>query len=167
MYREDRLPQSPKEGIIFMLIISIISVNTIAPIIMGMEFGFSKENYLKTLKIIPVMWIIVIILIRFVAGPLVGKVMPIFVGETDGFNARVLLNTLLNVTILSILLTIIGTWVGTKQISLEPFQHFFHSWFRNFGVAFWIELLIAQPIARFAMKKIHAKQARKTEAVNF
>nr|WP_245732664.1 hypothetical protein [Salinibacillus kushneri] len=45
MYREDRLPQTPKEGIIFMLIISIISVNTIAPIIMGMEFGFSKDNY--------------------------------------------------------------------------------------------------------------------------
>ena len=74
-------------------------------------------------------------------------------GQTDGFNARVLLNTLLNVTVLSMYLTIIGIWVGTKQISLEPFQNFFHSWFRNFGVAFWIELLIAQPIARFAMKK--------------
>ena len=91
---------------------------------------------------------------------------PKFVGQTDGFNARVLLNTLLNVTVLSILLTIIGTWVGTKQISLDPFQNFFHSWFRNFGVAFWIELLIAQPIARFAMKKIHARQASKAGSVN-
>ncbi|OJH16278.1 hypothetical protein BLX88_24040 [Bacillus obstructivus] len=81
MYREERLPQSPKEGIIFMLIISISSVNTIAPIIMGLEFGFSKENYLETLKVIPIMLIIVIIviiLVRFVAGPLVGKVMPEF-----------------------------------------------------------------------------------------
>jgi hypothetical protein len=103
------------------------------------------------------MWIIVIMLVRFVAGPLVGKLMPKFVGQTDGFNARVLLNTLMNVTVLSILLTIIGTWVGTKQISLEPFQNFFHIWFRNFGVAFWIELLIAQPIARFAMEKITRK----------
>lgn len=167
MYKEDRLPQSPKEGIIFMLIISIISANTIAPIIMGMELGFSKENYLKTLKVIPVMWLIVILLVRFVAGPLVGKVMPLFVGRTDGFNARVLMNTLFNVTVLSILLTIIGTWIGTKQISLEPFQNFFHSWFRNFGVAFWIELILAQPIARFAMKKLHARQARKAEAVSF
>lgn len=156
MYKEERLPQNAKEGILFLLIISIISVNTIAPIIMGLERGFSKENYLETLKIIPFMWIIVVLLVRLVAGPLVGKVIPKFVGQTDGFNARVLLNTLLNVAVLSILLTIIGTWVGTKQISLEPFQNFFHSWFRNFGVAFWIELLIAQPIARFAMKKIHA-----------
>jgi hypothetical protein len=166
MYKEDRLPQNAKEGILFLFIISIISVNTIAPIIMGMERGFSKENYLETLKIIPFMWIIVVLLVRLVAGPLVGKVMPRFVGQTDGFNARVLLNTLLNVTVLSILLTIIGNWVGTKQIGLEPFQNFFHSWFRNFGVAFWIELLIAQPIARFAMKKIHARQASQTESVN-
>lgn len=166
MHKENRLPQNPREGIIFMLIILIISVNTIAPIIMGMEFGFSKENYLETLRIIPIMWVIVIILVRFVAGPLVGKVMPKFVGKTDGFNARVLLNTLMNVTVLSVLLTIIGSWVGMREISLEPFQNFFHSWFRNFGVAFWIELLIAQPIARFAMKKLHSKQARKVKAVN-
>ncbi|AOK92710.1 hypothetical protein [Paenibacillus polymyxa] len=166
MYKEERLPQNAKEGILFLLIISIISVNTIAPIIMGLERGFSKENYLETLKIIPFMWIIVVLLVRLVAGPLVGKVIPKFVGQTDGFNARVLLNTLLNVTVLSMLLTIIGTWVGTKQISLEPFQNFFYSWFRNFGVAFWIELLVAQPIARFAMKKIHARQASKAESVN-
>ncbi|HEO8419700.1 TPA: hypothetical protein VBX77_001672 [Yersinia enterocolitica] len=166
MYKEDRLPQNPKEGIIFMLIISIISVNTIAPVIMGLQLGFSKENYLETLKVIPFMWIIVMLLVRFVAGPLVGKVMPKFVGKTDGFNARVLLNIVMNVTVLSILLTIIGNWVGTKQISLEPFQNFFHNWFRNFGVAFWIELIIAQPIARFAMKKLHAKQTQKAELVN-
>lgn len=93
------------------------------------------------------MWIIVVLLVNLVAGPLVGKVMPKFVGQTDGFNARVLLNILLNFTVLSILLTIIGTWVGTKQINLEPYQNFFHSWFRNFGIAFWIELLIAQSIS--------------------
>ncbi|MBG9792996.1 membrane protein [Paenibacillus dendritiformis] len=163
---ETRLPRNAKEGILFLLIISIISVNTIPPIIMGLERGFSIEVYLDTLKMIPFMWIIVVLLVKLVAGPLVGKVMPKFVGQTDGFNARVLWTTLLNVTVLSILLTIIGAWVGTKKITLEPFQHFFHVWPRNFGVAFWIELLIAQPIARFAMKKLHARQARQAESGN-
>lgn len=158
MHKEDRLPQNPKEGILFGLIISFLSVNTIAPIIMGMERGFSLENYFETLKIIPFMWLIVILLVSFVAEPLVGKVLPKFVGPTDGFNARVLLNIVMNVTVLSILLTIIGNWVGTKQISLEPFHNFFPRWFRNFGVAFWIELLFAQPIARFAMKQMHSRQ---------
>lgn len=169
MYKEPRLPQNAKEGILFMLIISIISVNTIAPIIMWLERGFSAEVYVDTLKVIPIMWVIVILLVRLVAGPLVGKVMPKFVGQTDGFNARILLNTLLNVTCLSILLTIIGTWVGTMQISFEPIKNFLHVWPRNFGVAFWIELLVAQPIARFVMKKLHErqeKQASEVEGVN-
>lgn len=165
MYKEDRLPQNAKEGILFLLIISIISVNTIAPIITGLERGFSKEVYFDTLKIIPIMWIIVILSVRLVAGPLVGKVLPKCIGHTDGFNARILLNTLLNVTVLSILLTIIGTWVGTQKISLEPFQNFFQAWFRNFGVAFWIELMVAQPIARFVMKKLHLRQATKAESL--
>ena len=162
MHAETRLPRNKKEGILFSLIISIISVNTIAPLIIGFERGFSKEVYLDTLKIIPFMWVIVILLVRYVAGPLVGKViLPKFVGPTDGFNARVLFNTLFNVMVLSILLTIIGTWVGMKSISLAPFENFFYIWPRNFAIAFWIELLLAQPIARYVMKQLHLRQDRK------
>ena len=161
MKAETRLPRNAKEGILFLLIISIISVNTIAPIIVGLERGFSKEVYMDTLKIIPFMWVIVVLLVRLVAGPIVGKVMPKFVGQTDGFNARILLNTLLNVTVLSLCLTIIGSWVGMGEINLEPFKNFLHIWPRNFAIAFWIELLIAQPIARYAMKRIHLKQDQK------
>ncbi|MBM7666791.1 hypothetical protein JOC25_003313 [Solibacillus kalamii] len=134
------------------------------PLIMGFERGFTKEVYFGTLKILPIMWIIVVLLVRLVAGPLVGKIMPKFVGQTDGFNARVLLNTLLNVTVLSVCLTIIGTWVGTKTFGLEPLKKFFHIWPRNFAIAFWIELLVAQPIARFAMKKLHESQTAKEAA---
>ncbi len=166
MHKEARLPQNAKEGILFLLIVSLISVNTIAPIIIGLERGFSKEVYLDTLKVLPIMWVIVVLLVKLVAGPLVRKVMPKFVGKTDGFNARVLLTILLNVTVLSLLLSVIGTWVGTKEISLLPFKNFFHIWPRNFAVAFWIEMLIAQPIARFAMKQIHVRQARKIDSLN-
>ncbi|MEH7239568.1 hypothetical protein [Bacillus sp. JJ1562] len=165
MYEETRLPRNGKEGIIFLLIVSIISVNTIAPIIIGLERGFSKEVYFDTLKIIRIMWIIVVLSVRLIAEPIVGKLMPKFVGPTDGFNARVLLTIVLNVTVLSLWLSIIGTWVGMKQISLEPLQNYFHIWPRNFGIAFWIELLIAQPIARFVMKKLHAGQVRKAANV--
>lgn len=165
MYKETRLPRNGREGIIFMLIISLISVNTIAPLIMGLERGFSKDVYFETLKILPIMWIIVILLVRLVAGPLVGKIIPKFVGQTDGFNARILLNALLNVTVLSILLSIIGTWVGMQEINLDPFKNFLHIWPRNFGIAFWIELLLAQPIARFVMKKMHESQDKKAQGL--
>lgn len=95
---ETRLPRNAKEGALFLLIVSIISVNTIAPLIVGLERGFSREVYLETLKIIPVMWVIVVFLVTLVAGPLVDKVMPAFVGQTDGFNARVLLNIVLHMS---------------------------------------------------------------------
>ena len=166
MYKENRLPQNAKEGILFLLIVSIISVNTIAPVIMWMERGFTMDVYAETLKVIPIMWVIVVLLVKLVAGPLVGSMIPRFIGETDGFNARILLNTLLNVTVLSVLLTIIGPWIGRGAITLEPFQNFFASWFRNFGIAFWIELLVAQPIARFVMKKMHEKQTERLENIN-
>lgn len=164
MYKENRLPQSPIEGIIFTLVISLISVNTIAPIIMFMELGLSWDTYLHGLKIIPIMWVIVLILVRFVAGPLIGKIMPKFQGDTDGFNARVLLNIVMNVTILSLTLTVIGTWVGTGEISTDIFTHFFPTWFRNFGIAFWIEVIVAQPIARYVMVKIHENKDKKITA---
>ncbi|CAH1207425.1 hypothetical protein PAECIP111892_02889 [Paenibacillus auburnensis] len=166
MLQETRLPRNKQEGLLFLLIVSLISVNTIAPTIVGLERGFSKEVYLDTLQILPVMWIIVVLLVKFVAGPIVGRLLPKFVGQTDGFNARVLFNIVLNVLVLSLILSIIGTWVGTKQISLEPFRSFLHIWPRNFGVAFWIEMIIAQPIARFAMKLLHAKQAKRAGSIN-
>lgn len=166
MHGDARLPRNAKEGILFLLIISIISVNTIAPIIVGLELGFSKEVYLDTLKIIPFMWVIVVLLVKLVAGPVAGKVMPKLAGPTDGFNARILLDTLLNVTVLSMLLSIIGTWVGTKEVSLAPLRNYLHIWPRNFGIAFWIELLVAQPIARLAMKLLHARQARQAETIS-
>ena len=40
---EDRLPRNAKEGILFLLLISIISVNTIAPIIVGLELASVKK----------------------------------------------------------------------------------------------------------------------------
>lgn len=55
---------------------------------MGFERGFTKEVYFYTLKILPIMLIIVELLVRLVAGPLVGKIMPKFVGQTDGFNGK-------------------------------------------------------------------------------
>ena len=63
---------------------------------------------------------------------------------------------------MSILLTVIGTWVGTKTISMEPIKTFFYTWPRNFTIAFFIELLVAQPLACLAMALIHKQRANKT-----
>lgn len=162
MHEETRLPRNGKEFILFLAIISILSVNIIAPIIMGFEFGFTKDVYMETLQVLPFVWVCVILLVTLVTNPLVNKLVPLYVKPTDSFNARVLFTILFSVTILSILLTVIGSWIGMREFSLEPLKNFFYNWPRNFFIAFWVEVLIAQPIARFAMKKLHASQARKT-----
>jgi len=158
---ETRLPRNGKEFALFLAIISIISVNIIAPLIMGFEFRFEWQVYIETLKVLPFIWVCVVLLVTLVANPIVGKLLPKFVKPTDSFNAQVLFNILFSVTILSILLTVIGSWIGMREISWEPIQTFFYSWPRNFFIAFWVEVLIAQPIARFAMKKLHASQENK------
>ena len=84
------------------------------------------------------MWVIVILAVRLVAGPIVGKLLPKLVGQTDGFNASALLNTLLNIKCNGVLsLFTIHYWNvdWVAQISLEPFKNFLHICPRNFGVA--------------------------------
>lgn len=56
---------------------------------------------------------------------------------------------------------VIESWVVQRHISVDPIQEFFYHWPKNFCIAFWIEMLLAQPIARFVMKTMHVKQAAK------
>jgi hypothetical protein len=90
MQEETRLPRKGKESLLVLGIISILSVNIIAPLIMGFRFGFSKELYVETLRVIPFVWIYVILLVTLVANPIVNKLVQKFIEPTDGFNARVL-----------------------------------------------------------------------------
>ncbi|MGO4927340.1 hypothetical protein ACTQ45_02180 [Fundicoccus sp. Sow4_D5] len=59
---------------------------------------------------------------------------------------------------MSVLLTVIGSWIGQRLISMGPIYSFFHKWPRNFAIAFAVESLIAQPIARQVLFILHTKQ---------
>jgi hypothetical protein len=56
---------------------------------------------------------------------------------------------------MSIILTIVGSWIGVLEISMEPIQNFFYKWPRNFAISLGVEVLIAQPIARKVMIILH------------
>jgi hypothetical protein len=77
------------------------------------------------------------------------------VDKDDSFNSHIIINTMCCVFLMSIFLTIVGTWIGNRQISMYPIINFFHKWPRNFAISFAVELLIAQPIAWMVMYKIH------------
>lgn len=149
-----KLPRNKKEFALFMAIISIISVNIIAPLITCFEMGFHLSVWAEALKIIPFIWISVVALVIITYKPaewMTGKV----VERDDSFNAHIVVNILCTVFLMSIFLTVIGTWIGSRQVTAEPIRSFFHKWPRNFSISLAVELLVAQPIARMAMAKLH------------
>ncbi|MDF2801623.1 MAG: hypothetical protein K0S61_1526 [Anaerocolumna sp.] len=152
-----KLPRNKKEFALFMAVISVISVNIIAPLITFFEAGFHLYIWSDTLKVIPVIWVTVIAFVLFTYKPaewLTSKV----VEKNDSFKSHILINILFTVLLMSIFLTVIGTWIGTRHISTEPIRLFFYKWPRNFAISFFVEACIAQPIARFVIFKLHKFQ---------
>lgn len=149
-----KLPRNKKEFILFMTVISILSVNIIAPLITCFELGFHWYVWKDVLTVSPLIWLSVIALVLLTYKPaewLTAKI----VEKEDSFRAHILANILCSVLLMSIFLTVIGTWIGSRQISLEPITMFFYKWPRNFAISFAVEACIAQPVARFVMLKLH------------
>lgn len=154
-----KLPRDGYETVLFMGIVSIISVNLIAPMISMLETGFSWAHYLNTLQIIPFMWLAVIIVVALAQAPAT-KLKNLIVDNHDSFASQVTIDILCHVIVISAVLTIIGTWIGQRTISLSPFFHYFNNWPRNFAIAFAVEGLIAQPIARKALFYKHSREKK-------
>ena len=149
-----KLPRRKGEFALFIAIISIISVNIIAPLITCFEFGFSLSVWADVLSVLPFIWLAVVVLVLLTYKPaewLTQKV----ASHGDSFRATITINILCTVFLLSICLTVVGTWIGSRHFSMEPIVGFFYKWPRNFAISLGVELLIAQPIARFVMLKYH------------
>ena len=74
--------------------------------------------------------------------------------------ARVTVNILCTVLLMSVFLTVIGTWIGSRSLTWEPIRLFFYKWPRNFALSLGVEALVAQPIARWVMQRLHRAQSR-------
>lgn len=149
-----RLPQNLKETIIFMAVVSIISVNLIAPLITGLEVGFSISHWVMVLHQLPLLWVSVIILVVLTQQP-AAKMANYFLGQQPNFRAAMLVTAMCNVFLMSLVLTILGTWIGTGHVTLDPIVHFASKWPRNYTLALIVEAFIAQPIARSVMAWLH------------
>lgn len=159
-----KLPRNKKEFALFIGVISIISVNIIAPLITCFEAGFHLYVYQDVLTVLPFIWlsVIVIVLLTYIpAEKLTAKI----VAQGDSFRSHIVVNILCTVFMMSILLTVIGTWIGTRSITWEPIRMFFYKWPRNFAISLFVEMLIAQPIARFVIHRLHLWQDAKKQPV--
>jgi uncharacterized membrane protein (DUF485 family) len=156
-----KLPRNKKEFAIFMAVISIISVNIIAPLITCFETEFSLCVWADAMKRIPFVWIGVIALVLVTHKPAEWMTLRI-VKKEDSFNALMIVNTLCAVLLMSALLTVVGTWIGNGQVTMEPMNMFFYKWPRNFSISFAVEALIAQPVARRVMLGVHKRKDKRS-----
>lgn len=157
-----KLPRNKKEFALFMGVISILSVNIIAPLITCFEAGFHLYVWADVLSILPIIWlsVIIIVLITYIPAE---KLTARIVSKEDSFNSHIIVNILCSVLLMSVFLTVIGTWIGTRSVTLEPIKMFFYKWPRNFAISFFVELCIAQPIARFIILKLHLAKDKEIE----
>lgn len=79
-----------------------------------------------------------------------------FAATGDSFNANILFSVLFTVLGMSFCMTFIGDFIG-HGFTLESgiISRFFTAWPRNFAIVLFLELLIAQPLARKAMANLH------------
>ncbi|WP_270788956.1 hypothetical protein [Enterococcus diestrammenae] len=147
-----KLPRNRREFALFVAIVSVLSVNIIAPLITCFEMGFRLATWRQTLEVLPFIWLVVILLVLLTHEP-ASKLTAKVIGKGDRFAAQMIVNCLINVVMMSIILTVVATWIGMRQFSLMPIEQFFFKWPRNFSISFFVELCIAQPLARFDLYK--------------
>lgn len=150
------LPRNSKESIAFMLVIAVISVNTIPVVIGGLTSGFTLAMWTGLLEMMPALLVAVVAVVLLTMKP-AQLLTSRLVRPGDSFRAHMILHALCSVLLISLVMTVVGTWIGTRQISTEPLEQFAHLWPRNCTIAFLIEALLAQPLARQVMRLRHQR----------
>ena len=147
-----KLPRNKKEFALFMGIISIISVNIIAPVITCFEAGFHLYVWADVLSILPLVWLCVIAIVLLTYIP-AERMTARIISEGDSFNAHIVVNILCTVLLMSVFLTVLGTWIGTRSVTMEPIRMFFYKWPRNFAISLFVEMCIYSKIKKMLMLK--------------
>lgn len=87
--------------------------------------GLRMDVWLDVLKVIPLILcsVIALVLITYKSAELMtGKL----VKEGDSFNAHIIVNILCTVFLMSIFMTVVGTWIGSRKVTIEPIRTFFY-----------------------------------------
>lgn len=161
MQLEKRLPQNGKEGLLYGTIISTLTVIFMTSLMVILGTGeFNKEVAFSILKIMPIIWVIVMIIEPAIIGRIAEALTAKFTKPTDSFNAKILFRIVFTVFGMSMVMTFVGDIVGNGFHS-ELFSNWLHNWPRNLVIVLIAESLVIQPIARFVMVKLHEAQDRK------
>lgn len=161
MQLEKRMPRNGKEGFLYGSIISTLTV-LFMTVYSAVYFAgaFDGDVALTILKMLPIIWIIVMLIEPLIFGRIAEALTAKFTKQSDSFNAKILFRILFTVIGMSAAMTLIGDIVG-NGFHGKLLSNWLHNWPRNFVIVLAAESLVIQPIARFAMVKLHDAQDRK------
>lgn len=111
---------------------------------------------MNVVRTLPLVWVVAVICLACTRYP-VTHLKKFLSSSHDSYNAQITVNIVSNVIFMSMIMTVLGTWVGQRQIDLSIFERYLTLWPRNFGIAFAMQSLIAQPTARFVTRTIHRR----------
>jgi len=166
--REYRLPWNAREGIIYGCVIAGLSSLIIGGYNVYDNMGYTLETFgdfvANYIVIWPVMFLVAFTLANTIVGWAAKKIVHRYIGPNDSSNAYLCFNLIACVLLMSVILTFLGGLVGetiglllggTPIDVVELAENWPLIWPRNFCIAFWVEMLIAQPAARLVMVRMH------------
>lgn len=133
--------------------------------------GYTPDRFgeflVQYLAIWPFVFVTAFVLATTAVSKVANAVVRRYIGHDDSANAYLCFNIIINVLLMSVILSFLGGAVGqtvgyllggpvTDLAGLA--DNWPRIWPRNFCIAFWVEMLIAQPAARMAMVRIHTKK---------
>lgn len=168
---ELRLPWNPKEGLLFGGIIGFIS----SCLIGGANVYLSVDNdwVFAFITSLPIVFAVVMLISNTYVSWIAGRVVRHYVHPQDHPNTYICYNLIICVLLMSVSMSLLGPFSGQVADFIFNgthfdvpyiFEHWRFIWPRNFCIAFWVEMCVAQPAARAVMTHIHKKKLAETPA---
>ena len=165
------MPWNAREGIVYGGVIAALSSLIIGGYNVYDIMGYTPDRIGEFLGKYLVIWPFVFVVAFLLATTLVSKIANFvvrrYIGPEDSANAYICCNIIVNVLLMSVILSFLGGVVGESiggllgghGVDLGALaENWPRIWPRNFCIAFWVEMLVAQPAARMVMVRIHTKK---------
>ncbi len=161
---ELRLPWNNKEGLLYGGVIALITSLIMCEFNLFKNAGeVNLDLFMNGIISLPLVWIVVMLLITLVVGRIANAFVKKYTEPTDSFYTKIVFNIIACVLMMSASMTLIGPTIGhtlAGDLSMDIVYAWPSCWPVNFCVAFWVEMLVAQPTARCIMKRKHIRMLK-------
>ena len=154
------MPRTKREGIFYGVVMAFTMSIFMNLLNTFLHAGVSTQSLGRALILQLVICAIVMIVEGLLVSNLAQKAMKRFVRAKDSTEAHALARTVCMVTGMSLAMSLIGLVLAGTPLAELPLR-FASAWPMNFCAAFWWQILVADPIARMALKVMRTHQSER------